>query len=457
VIRLAFIAFLGCCCCVFALVTCSPETQSHTSSEEGREAVISWAGEQAIALDAIVPGSDESDLSRFRGLVGDARIVMLGDSRHDAREQWLLKHRLIEYLVGEMGFSVLAIEESLPCTAPLNAYLLGERDDLEEAQSQLGAWYIWDTEELRGLMQALRARNESADGGPSVRLYGFDISDGVPRAVGNALAFLGQSSEDAARQLRQRIDLQPFSENIWVETMGNYGRLTPEAASALGDGLGELVEVLRDRRADLVARSGQAEYEWALRQAIVASRAHEMMMAGASGSFEEAGAIREAAMAENLAWLVRVVAPGEKIIVWAHNFHVSRAPLDIEIPGSPATEGMHPLGHLLNQDFGDSMVSIGFSFERGLEPAELQEAPEGWVDELLAHVGPDAFLLDLRSAPSDGPVHDWLSREQVMRGQGGRSTVVPKKSFDALAFVRQIGKTNPTRSARERSVSLGWQ
>jgi erythromycin esterase len=457
VVRMVLIAFLGCCCCAFALVPCSAETASESSSEHGREAVLSWAREQAIALDAIVPGSGESDLSPFRELVGDARIVLLGDSRHDAREQWLLKHRLIEFLVREMGFSVLAIEEDLPCTAPLNAFLLGERDDLETAQSQLGAWYIWDTEELRGLMQALRAQNESAESGPLVRLYGFDISDGVRRAVGNALTFIGRDSADTAEELRQRIDLEPFSENFWVETMENYGRLTPEATHALGDGLAELVKALRDRHADLVARSGQAEYERALRYAIVASRAHEMMVSGASGSFEEAGAIREAAMADNLAWLMRTVAPSERIIVWAHNFHVSRAPLDIEIPGRPATEGMNPVGHLLDRDFGDSMVSIGFSFERGLELAELTAAPEGWVDGLLADVGPDAFLLDLRSAPSAGPVHGWLSEEQAMRGQGGRSTVVPERSFDALAFVREVGRTTPTETARERFASLGLQ
>jgi erythromycin esterase len=451
------VPFLGCCCCVFTLVPCSAEPASESPAGQGREAVLSWARDQAVALNATVPGGNESDLSPFRKLVGDARIVLLGDSRHDAREQWLLKHRLIEFLVREMGFSVLAIEESLPCTAPLNAFLLGERDDLETVQSQLGAWYIWDTEEFRGLMRALRAHNDSAEGGPPVRLYGFDISEGVRRAVNDALAFLSRSSADTAEQLRRRIDLEPFSENFWVETMGNYGRLTSEATHALGDGLAELVKALRDRHDDLVARDGQAEYEWALRQAVVASRAHEMMVSGTSGSFEEGGAIREAAMANNLAWLMRTVAPDERIIVWAHNFHVSRAPLDIEIPGRPAAEGMEPLGHLLARDFGDSMVSIGFSFERGLDPAQLAAAPESWVDGLLADVGPDAFLLDLRSAPSDDPVRGWLSERQTMRGQGGRSTVVPRSSFDALVFVRELGRTTPTESARERFASLGWQ
>jgi erythromycin esterase len=450
------IALLGWCCCVLALVPCSAGAASQSSSEEGQEAVLSWARDEAITLEGVVPGASDSDLSSFRELVGDARIVLLGDSRHDAREQWLLKRRLIEFLVREMGFSVLAIEESLPCTAPLNAFLLGERDDLETAQSQLGAWYIWDTEEFRGLMRALRAYNGSTESGPAVRVYGFDISEGVRGAVGDALALLGRSSPDSAEQLRQRIDLEPFSENFWVETMGNYGRLTPEATGALGDGLAELVKVLGDRQAELVARSGRAEYEWALHQAVVASQAHEMMVSGTSGGFEEGGAIREAAMADNLAWLMRTVAPSEKVIAWAHNFHVSRAPLDIEIPGSPPTKDMSPVGHLLAKDFGDSMVSVGFSFEKGSDPAELAAVPEDWVDGVLADVGPDIFLLDLRSAPSEGPVHSWLNEKQTMRGQGGKSAVIPQKSFDALVFVREVGRTTPTENARERFASLGW-
>ena len=456
-IRTMSSVFLGCCCGLFATALCAAQSVSGSSSDRGREAVLTWAREHATALYAIAPGSGKSDLSPVRGLVGDARIVLLGDSRHDAREQWLLKHRLIEFLVRDMGFSVLAIEESLPCTAPLNAFLLGERDDLETAQSQLGAWYIWDTEEFANLMQELRAYNDSTKDGPAVRLYGFDVSEGVRRAVGDALDFLALSSPDTADQLRRRIDLGPFSENFWVETMGNYGRLTPEATHALGAGLADLVEALRDGREDMVARSGSAEYEWALRQAVVASQAHEMMVSGVSSSFVEGGVIREAAMADNLAWLMRTVAPGERIIVWAHNFHVARAPLDIEIPERPATEDMESLGYLLARDFADSMVSVGFSFETGMEATGLPAAAEGWVDGLLADVGPDVFLLDLRSAPAAGLVYDWLSEEQTMRGQGGTSTLVPGSSFDILVFVRELGRTTPTESARARFTSLRSQ
>lgn len=436
-----------------APVFCSAQTVSDASPERAHGALLDWAREQAIVLDTIEPGGSASDLEGLRQLVGDARVVLLGDSRHDAREQWLLKHRLIEYLVKEMGFSVLAMEESLPCTSPLNACLLGERDDLNAALSEMGSWYIWDTDELLALMAALRTHNEDATSGPKVRVYGFDISDGARRGVENALAFLGSVDEGLAERLERAIDLAPFSESFWSESLQNYGALAPEAADSLGVGLTRLVEALNERRDDLIARTGEAEYAWALRQAVVARQAHDMMLLGTRGSLLDVGDAREAAMADNLSWLLRVAAPGERVIVWAHNFHVARATQGLELPGQPSFT-MVPLGHLLGQEFGDSMISIGFSFDRGTGSSGLESTPESWVDSVLGEVGPDAFLLDLRTAPREGPVHEWLHADQAMRGQGGMATLVLAEAFDALAFVREVGPTTRSARARARFASL---
>ncbi len=441
-------------CCVAAAVPCSAQTASATPSQSARSALLNWASEQAIVLNTVEPGSTASDLEALTQLVGDARIVLLGDSRHDAREQWTLKHRLIEYMVETMGFSVLVMEESLPCTSPLNAFLLGERDDLDNALNEMGGWYIWDTEELLGVMSALRAHNEETTTEPRVRVYGLDISDGARRGVENALSFLAQVNAGSVEQLRRAIDLTPFSKDFWPQTMQNYGALPPEVADSLGVGLRNLVEALSELRGDPEAQSREAEYKWALRQAIVARQAHEMMLSVTRSSFEDAGAIREAAMADNLSWLLRVAAPGEKVIVWAHNFHVARAPQYLEVPGRPSTT-MDPLGHLLAKEFGDSMISIGFSFERGVKSSGLKPAPEGWVDGLLADVGPDAFLIDLRTAPPESPAHEWLQADQAMRGEGGKATLAPAKAFDVLAFVREVGPTTKTKRARERFATLG--
>jgi erythromycin esterase len=217
-----------------------------------------------------------------------------------------------------------------------------------------------------------------------------------------------------------------------------------------------LVEALDELRDGQVAKSGEAKYEWALRQAIVARQAHDIMLSFIRGSLKDAGAARETAMVDNLSWLLRVAAPGERVIVWAHNFHVARATQYLEIPGRPATM-MDPLGHLLAKEFGDSMVSIGFSFKRGVDSSGLRPTPEGWVDSVLAEVGPDVFLLDLRTAPSEGPAYEWLQADQVMRGEGGKATLAPAKAFDAIAFVREVGPITRTARARARFAALSEQ
>lgn len=428
-------------------------------------ALLDWAREKAIALDTIHPGGSTSDLEPLKALVGDARIVLLGDSRHDAREQWLLKARIIEYLVKNMGFSVLAMEESLPCTSGLNACLLGERDDMDVALSEIGAWYLWDTEELLALMSALRAHNkeiatdqsnEESTTGPAVRVYGIDISEGARPGVKHALATLALADTGAADRLRRAIDLSPISKNFWPQSMQNYGALAPEAADSLGAGLADLVNALADRKQSLIAQTGEAQYEWALRQAIVAKQAHEMMLTIVRSSYEEAGALRETAMVDNLSWLLRVAAPGEKVIVWAHNFHVARAPQHLDIPGAPSTT-MDPLGSLLAKEYGDSMVTIGFSFDRGVDSTALKPTAEGWVDNVLGRVGPDAFILDLRTAPPEGPAHDWLNAEQSMRGEGGKAILAPAKAFDAIAFVRETGPITRSARALARFATLNAQ
>jgi erythromycin esterase len=474
--RAIVIAITVCCSTAFAL-QCQAQTAVGTQpASEGPSQgpsqgppaeLIGWVKGQAIALDTIEPGAGAADLKALDALVGDARIVLMGDSRHDAREQWLLKHRIIEYLVKNLGFSVLALEESLPCTSALNECLLGKRDDLGAALSALGGWYLYDTEEMLAIMSMLRAHNaDTATDRPvqadttdrpvpvdtqinPVRVYGIDVSDGARRGVHKALAYLAEADTAAADRLRRAIDISPFGKYFWMQTIQNYGELTPGATDSLGAGLADLVNTLNERRDELIASSGEAEYEWALRHAIVAIRVHEMMLAFKAGSFLAGGNVREAAMVENLKWLLDVAAPGEKFIIWAHNFHVAREPMYVEIPQRPQMT-IDPLGHLLVDELDDPTVTIGFSFERGVESSGLKPAPEDWVDGVMAKAGPDAFLLDLRAAPEDGPVHDWLHADQTMRGEGGKAVLAPAKAFDIIAFVREVGPVTRSETARAR-------
>src|SRR5262249_29883955 len=54
-------------------------------------AVISWLKANALPLASVEPGADFKDLEQLRPLIGDARIVSLGEATHGTREFFQLK------------------------------------------------------------------------------------------------------------------------------------------------------------------------------------------------------------------------------------------------------------------------------------------------------------------------------------------------------------------------------
>ncbi|MCC5698744.1 hypothetical protein LH612_36980, partial [Klebsiella pneumoniae] len=50
------------------------------------------------------------DLSWFADLVGDARVVAIGENNHHIREFSLLRAQLLRFLVTELDFRVVAFE-----------------------------------------------------------------------------------------------------------------------------------------------------------------------------------------------------------------------------------------------------------------------------------------------------------------------------------------------------------
>ncbi len=72
--------------------------------------VTEWISDHAIQISTVEAGNGFKDLLPLGKIVGDARIVSLGEPTHGNREVFQLKHRLIEYLVTEKGFHIFALE-----------------------------------------------------------------------------------------------------------------------------------------------------------------------------------------------------------------------------------------------------------------------------------------------------------------------------------------------------------
>jgi erythromycin esterase len=72
--------------------------------------VKAWIKENLIPLKTCEPGKGFEDLQPLKSIVGDARVVALGEATHGTREFFKMKHRMFEFLVEKMGFNLFVIE-----------------------------------------------------------------------------------------------------------------------------------------------------------------------------------------------------------------------------------------------------------------------------------------------------------------------------------------------------------
>jgi hypothetical protein len=163
---------------------------------------------------------------------------------------------------------------------------------------------------------------------------------------------------------------------------------------------------------------------------------------------------RDRSMADNVKWILDN-NPGAKIVLWAHNFHVSIL----------SGDGFEHMGASLRKVYGDQMVVFGFAFNQGsfraleqtsgLRDFTVPPAPAGSLDATLAATGIPLFALDLRDAPKSGPVAPWLSEPHKSRSIGSMYSedlaaqflfeLKAPQSFDAMLFVEKTtaARKNP--------------
>src|SRR5215510_12728002 len=74
------------------------------------ETVSNWLSRSAIRLKSVEAGHSFDDLQPLKSILKDVRIVGLGEGTHGTREFFQIKHRLLEFLVNEMGFTLFVME-----------------------------------------------------------------------------------------------------------------------------------------------------------------------------------------------------------------------------------------------------------------------------------------------------------------------------------------------------------
>ena len=375
-------------------------------------------------------------------MIGDARVVAVGEATHGSAEFFLVRHRLLELLAGEMGFTVLALEAGWPDAPAADDYVLNGKGEPLKALSDLKYWAL-DTEEMLAVLRWMRSYNEDPSRQKKLRVAGFDPQF-TPNSVAAVLAYL-QKVDPAAVAPTGEL-LQPFRDDMADH---KYMGLDPAVIERTAAGVAALAARFDAERSSWTARS--SEPEWTI------ARQHANIIRQAEASYKNPFA-RDKGMAENVQWILDREPPGTKIILWAHNTHIAAQPAEVS-----------EMGSLLRKKYGADYFTIGLMFgsgsfraldrsegrvSGGVQACSLGPAPPGSLEAALGLAGIPLFALDLRAA--GGPAGAWLDSKIVTRSVGGifrgeaasGNRRVPKKSFDAIVYIDKVTASHPNRPAQ---------
>jgi erythromycin esterase-like protein len=370
---------------------------------------------------------DPHEFDALLELIGDARIVLLGESSHGTHEFYRLRAVLTRRLLQERGFTTVAVEADWPDAYRVNRYVRGMSDDRNAAQAlddfQRFPTWMWRNTEVLEFVEWLSDHNSGlAPGAGRVGFYGLDLYS-LHASIEAVLAFLDDADPEGAQRARQRYAcFDHFGEDALA-----YGHATSMglAESCERQAVQQLLEMQR-QAADLAKRNGRIpedEFFFAEQNARLVQNAEEYyrtMFRGRASSWN----LRDRHMADTLDALIdHFDSKGThtKVVVWAHNSHIGDA---------RATEmsrrGEWNIGQLARERHEGSVRLIGFTTSRGTVTAasdwgeaaqrmRIVPALPGSFEAILHQVGIGAFMLRLRNA---GVVADLLAPPRLERAIG---------------------------------------
>ncbi|MET9969858.1 erythromycin esterase family protein [Streptomyces sp. NPDC006356] len=400
------------------------------------DGVDRWLTEKALPLKKLSPGGPFDDLEPLHGVLRDVRVLGMGESTHGTREFFRLKHRILQFLVRDMGFTALAMEASESAARAVDSYVNGGPGDAARLIARLGFW-TWRTQEIVEMVEWMREHNRTTPEAERVRFVGIDpqrCADSAELMSG----FLREVSPERAGADRSLLDV--------------LARARPGTAvdpeQRLRVAADDLAGFLEGHRAEFAARTSPRVVEEAVWHARALARAADLVTRPLhDASVEESAlAVRDRYMAEAVTSLVE--STSRRVAVWGHNGHITT--------GTYAN-GVPALGSLLRQRHGDTYYALGLLFGKGAFLARRGSDREGpavphrvrrgsrSIEARLAAAVPGDYLVDLRGAEPGSAVGKWLRERHLQRSFGANvprltyrfhvAPLVPAQEYDGIAFV----------------------
>jgi erythromycin esterase len=414
----------------------------------------------AVLQQNLIAFTNSTDLKHLHDLIGDARIVMLGEATHGTSEFYEWRRVISEKLIRDHGFSFIAVEGDWPDCQRVHRHVvdgIGSPRDALEGYRRFPTW-MWGNEEVLELVEWLRSYNER--NARPVGFHGLDVYSMFDSAR-LVIEYLERVDPTAAPLARRAYEC--FERFGPAEDPHHYAygvRFVPsscenEVAASLShiDRLRDLYSRINPDHVD----PGEAYFD-ARMNALVTQNAEAYYRIMVGGDVESWN-VRDRHMIQVLSLLLDHYGRDSRAIVWAHNTHIGdyRA-TDMQ------RHGYINLGGLAREQFGyDNVRLIGFGTHRGTVMAarewgdepQVMTVPEAIgesLEDLLHQTNVPQLFLPLRNLPQS--VRETLNDRIGHRAIGvvyeprfeSRSQYVPTQlasRYDGFIFIDHTHAVHP--------------
>ncbi|MFF3543119.1 erythromycin esterase family protein [Streptomyces platensis] len=390
----------------------------------------------ARPLRSTEPGRNTTDLRALDSMIGDAKVVGLGEATHGSHEFFAMKERVFRHLVEEKGFTTFALELSWSAGLQIDDYLQTGKGDARQIAKETLTNSPWEREEFVSLIEWMRDFN-SRHPDRTVHFMGDDL--GAPAVndafFGRVTDYVRQNHPQALPKLNKLYTgLRPIDDAFAYlrKPLAERQQLATKAQQAL-----ELVSSQQG--------SGEA-FAWAEQNARSIAQTAKFLTMNPTDpdSLPTFQRFRDEVMAQNITWWQQHT--GQKILLSAHNDHVAYAATDPQL--YPKTQGS-----FLHDTMGKNYLPIGFTFHQGSflskdtalggawKKFTVHAARPGSNEHTLDQVRHRDFYLDVRNAPA--PARDWLNTARPTLNVGTQFPVKPRdaalaKGFDVLIHLHEV-------------------
>lgn len=375
---------------------------------------------------------DSSELATLGDIFKNKKIIGLGEATHGTREFYVYKAKIIRYLIKNQNLKLVLFESNMAGLESINNYIQNKSSaDINTVIQQSSLFSIYQSQEVADLIEWIKSFNQSKPDHEKVRFGGIDTHY-TYIIINDILRKPGLSNLLNEQQKAELINL----DKLWQKGEPKLNRKQKNNYLAITRDLYQSIKKANTGDSSTIYTQDIRQLE----QSIIFNNLPDI----------PSNKIRDKFMAENIIWATARTDPNEKVVVWAHNGHISH-----DLWRDYQAMGVH-----LKKTYKSKYslcLAVGEGYARLWDPRsatkdyKFQKSPlpvirnTDAIEYTFKQVKYPNFFLDLSSPALAEPIKNFMKSPHMFRTIGAQAVPSEQnvnlkvnilKSFDGILFFR---------------------